>query len=305
MRYLFANRASARLATDITSTSTTIVVSPGEGSLFPSPGVGEAFRLTIVDVTGAYEIVECTARSLDTLTVSRAREGTVARAFSAGSRVELRLTAGVAGRFLQSGALPPLERDLDFNGYAPINVNWSVVSANFDSVRERGVAFVPVTRSLTAGPGLLGGGVLSADRQFELDFATDADMQAGTSTTKVVTPARVSALLATAFSRIEPFPASLPAIVAVPHGFPTRPKRVTVWLRCRQAINGYAVGDLVPVSSARRADSPLALATVIVSSTQIKVVLPNNLRLLSADLSQTVFDVTALHWELLFEAGQS
>jgi hypothetical protein len=95
-----ANNAASRLAGNITNSATTIVLVSGEGALFPVLVAGEWFPATIINSTGAVEIVKVTARSTDMLTVERGQEGTVPSAFVAGDRVELRLTAGVLSGML-------------------------------------------------------------------------------------------------------------------------------------------------------------------------------------------------------------
>ena len=89
-----ANNAVSRLSANITNSSTTINLIPGDGALFPLLGADEWHPATIIDMTGAIEIVRVTARSTDALTVVRAQEGTSARSFSANDRIEVRLTAG-------------------------------------------------------------------------------------------------------------------------------------------------------------------------------------------------------------------
>lgn len=90
----WANNASSTLASSITSGSTSIVLHAGDGALFPTPGNG--YWLTIESGSlaspTAREIVRVSARSSDTLTVSRGRQGTTASAFAAGSRVSFRVT---------------------------------------------------------------------------------------------------------------------------------------------------------------------------------------------------------------------
>ena len=81
------NRAISALAADITDVATSLTVTAGEGAKFPSAG---DFHITIED-----EILKCTARTTDTLTVVRAQEGTTGAAHIAGKSVELRITAGV------------------------------------------------------------------------------------------------------------------------------------------------------------------------------------------------------------------
>lgn len=88
------NNAVGVIASNLLSTSTTITLISGQGGSFPSLGADEYFPATLVKEDGTVEIVKCTARSGDTLTVTRGQEGTAAIAFSAGDRLELRMTAG-------------------------------------------------------------------------------------------------------------------------------------------------------------------------------------------------------------------
>lgn len=96
-QYLYANNARSSLLGNVAPTDPAITLPNGDGALFPMPGSGKTFLLTIEDNTGNIEIVECTARTADTLTVTRGREGTLARAFSASTLVEMRITAGMLG----------------------------------------------------------------------------------------------------------------------------------------------------------------------------------------------------------------
>lgn len=88
-----SNNANATLAASITSSSTSITVTSGQGARFPTLSAGDYFYATLIDTSNNLEIVKCTARSTDVLTVTRAQESTTARAYSAGDRIELRLTA--------------------------------------------------------------------------------------------------------------------------------------------------------------------------------------------------------------------
>lgn len=94
MSVLFANNAASTLAAGITDSATNMTLASGEGAKFPSPSGGSYFMVTIVDDANNIEIVKCTARTTDTLTVVRGQEGTTARAYSTGDKVELRVTAG-------------------------------------------------------------------------------------------------------------------------------------------------------------------------------------------------------------------
>ena len=93
MTLVFANNAAAQLAATATVSDTVLVLGAGEGARFPSPGAGQSFVATIQEGTH-FEIVECTSRTGDNLTVVRAREGTAAQTWGVGSSVTMRNTAG-------------------------------------------------------------------------------------------------------------------------------------------------------------------------------------------------------------------
>lgn len=96
MTVLFTNNATATLASGISSGATAIALTTGQGGLFPSPsGSGlDYFYATIVNASNQIEIVKCTARAGDTLTVLRGQDNTTARAYLSGDSVSLRPTAG-------------------------------------------------------------------------------------------------------------------------------------------------------------------------------------------------------------------
>ena len=118
--YRFTNNASTTLASSIDDQVTAISVAAGEGNKFPLPAQNESFMITVVDVDGNREIMECTQRVLDDLTVVRGQEGTTARSFNAGSRVELRLTAQVMDAMLQKGG-GTMDGTLDMAGNQLVN----------------------------------------------------------------------------------------------------------------------------------------------------------------------------------------
>jgi len=103
MPVLFTNNASATIASSITPSATSIVVSTGQGVEFPTLTGSDYFIATLTDSSNNLEIVKVTARSGDTLTVVRAQEGTTARTYTAGSLIELRITATVLSSFIQTG----------------------------------------------------------------------------------------------------------------------------------------------------------------------------------------------------------
>jgi hypothetical protein len=93
MAVLLKNNTFSFLATSINATDTTISLQSGGGAAFPLLTSPDYFYATLASSTNAREIVKVTARSTDTLTVIRAQEGTTPSSFSAGSRIELRVTA--------------------------------------------------------------------------------------------------------------------------------------------------------------------------------------------------------------------
>lgn len=88
------NNATSTLTASITSTSSTLSIEVADSGKFPVIGQDDWHPLTVVDTAGNMEVMRVTARAGAILTVSRGQEGTVAKAFSAGSRVDVRLTAG-------------------------------------------------------------------------------------------------------------------------------------------------------------------------------------------------------------------
>ena len=104
---LFANNASTTLAGAITNSSLTANLASGTGVLFPSPGAGQYFVGTFTDAaTGLLnEIVWVTNITGDVITMTRAQEGTTAKAWHAGDFFANLWTAGQAA-LLTPGSLP-------------------------------------------------------------------------------------------------------------------------------------------------------------------------------------------------------
>lgn len=104
---LYANNAKSTLASPITSTSTSISLAAGTGSLFPTPGANQFFLITI-ESGGSVEIVDIVGRSGDSLTVrtspslGRGMENTIASTWGTGAAVEMRTTAGILGQFTRT-----------------------------------------------------------------------------------------------------------------------------------------------------------------------------------------------------------
>lgn len=107
---LATNNAESTLASAISATDTSLIVSAGTGAEFPDAVAGESyFKLTLTDAaTGSQvEIVNVTAKAGDIFTIERAQEGTLARAWAANDMVANMMTAdtlNVIAQYMQQAA---------------------------------------------------------------------------------------------------------------------------------------------------------------------------------------------------------
>lgn len=93
----YTDNASTTLAANITSTATSLSVTSGTGSLFPTLTGSQWFVATLIKngVPTTQEIIRVSARSGDNFTtIVRAQEGTTALAWNAGDTVALQPTSG-------------------------------------------------------------------------------------------------------------------------------------------------------------------------------------------------------------------
>jgi hypothetical protein len=167
---LFANNAVGTLAAAYGTTATALTLASGQGVKFPSPGPSEWFAVTVVDPSNNLEVMRCTARTGDTLTVARAQEGTPARNLALGEKMELRLTAAmlvalrdktvdasqiaagsITGGMIQDGSIT--QSDLAANSVgAPQIIDGSVGAAELGAGAAVGnLGFTPVRQG--GGPG--------------------------------------------------------------------------------------------------------------------------------------------------------
>lgn len=99
----FTTRAVSTLAANITAGATALSLSTGDGAKFPPLSVaGEYFIMMLEDSSGHYEFVKATARAGDNCTITRAQDGSVARAWTAGDSIKHILNASVLSLFLQA-----------------------------------------------------------------------------------------------------------------------------------------------------------------------------------------------------------
>ena len=150
--FLFADNASSLLASGITNVQTTIAVTPTTGAIFSAPGAGQVSAITVEDASGDIEVMYCTGRSTDTLTVIRAQEGTTGFAFASGARVEQRVTMGMLGAFLQKNGGDTLAGTTIVSGVLNLGSSGSIQGGEFTGFLRSGPG-------VTAGQIFVSGGV--------------------------------------------------------------------------------------------------------------------------------------------------
>ena len=105
MPVLFSNNAVSSLQVSINASASSITVATADAAAFPQPVLAsDYFMLTLENYLTnpvSREIVKCTSRTGNALTVIRAQEGTTAAAFPSGSTVSHRLTAAILASFVQ------------------------------------------------------------------------------------------------------------------------------------------------------------------------------------------------------------
>lgn len=143
MTQVFKNNAYASLAAELSAVGTLASLATGQGVRFPAPTGGDHFLATLILLDGngaetAWEIVKCTARATDGLTIERAQEGTTARIWPAGTRIELRTTAGTLDSFTdtaQAAAAAPVQSVAGRTGAVTL-ANGDVGLGNVDNTSD-------------------------------------------------------------------------------------------------------------------------------------------------------------------------
>lgn len=102
----FTNFARSKLTVGISTGATTITITGASGALFPALTAGQYFYATIENAALTREIVKVTARTGDTLTVTRAQDNTTALAWNAGDTFALRFNAAAIADVLDLAIIP-------------------------------------------------------------------------------------------------------------------------------------------------------------------------------------------------------
>ena len=163
MSVLLANNATGRLAGSITTSQTSVSLRAGEGSLFPTPSnSNEWFPITFLKSTGEMEIMHCTSRTNDLLTVLRGMEGTAARSWDTGDRAGLRFTEAAFDTLVRDSAVTEAQLAGDpANGLGVAMVNGAVSLEQLAGDPANGLGVALVNGALTQEdlPATSGGGV--------------------------------------------------------------------------------------------------------------------------------------------------
>ena len=147
----FKNNAYGLLNAGITNSATSATLQSGNGARFPSLTGSQYFYATLIDASNNLEIVKCTARSSDVLTIARGAESTTARAYASGDRLELRMTAQ-AIIDATSAAVDIDAGTIDLGGTIStgIRVHTATISSNVTiASTQNGIAAGPLTISAT------------------------------------------------------------------------------------------------------------------------------------------------------------
>ena len=116
----FKNLASSTLQSDVTALATTVTVHADDVAKFPVITGNEYFIVVAVNSAGDFEIMRVTAVVGSTFTVIRAQEGTAAKAFVTGDKIEHRLTAESLVTIVEEASItkPHTSTDADVYGHA-------------------------------------------------------------------------------------------------------------------------------------------------------------------------------------------
>lgn len=152
----FTNNATATLAASITTSSTSITVTTGQGALFPALAAGEFFYATLVDSSNNIEIIKVTARTSDTMTATRGQDGTAGRAYAAGDKLELRPTAATLNNFVQLDAANAFTGNNTHSGVETFSGNVTFAGTNTHSGAETFNGAVTFAGTPTAAAPLTG-----------------------------------------------------------------------------------------------------------------------------------------------------
>ena len=228
---LTKNNAVSTLLAGITSGALSVSCQAGHGARFDSPGAGQIAKLTLYNSAGLREIVHVTARSGDTLTIVRAQEGTTARAWNAIDGMEQTATAAFLNGLSQLDRTETITAVKTFS-QSPII---PTPTPGDNTTKASSTAFVT-------------GAITAAKVSPAFSGTPTAPTAAVTDdSTTLATTAHVKDLLIAA--QPADFVPIANSTVADGHGLGVVPSRFSAHLVCVTTDAGYAVGNIVDVST--------------------------------------------------------
>ncbi len=151
MAVKLANNAISTITASITAAATSVSVQGADAGKFPTLSAGDWHPATMIDNAGNMEIVKVTARAGAVLTIVRAQEGTTAKAFPAGTRIDLRMTAAAFAAIADRDGLKDVAYTGSYNdlidkppGTTTATVGAAVAAANGKATPDDGDTFTGV-----------------------------------------------------------------------------------------------------------------------------------------------------------------
>lgn len=186
----FTNFARTALAVGVGSGDVTMSVTGGTGALFPALTAGQYFYAVLENATLDREIVKVTARSTDTLTVTRGQDNTTARAWVAGDIVSLRLNAAaieeaVVGTLLGANNLSDVANAATARSNIGALASGDNIGAATATTQTAGDNSTKVaTTAYVDASGVAASETVAG----KIEIATAAEVQSGTDTVRAITP---------------------------------------------------------------------------------------------------------------------
>lgn len=177
MSVLVTNNGIGYLLVGINDVEEKVLLKSGQGSRFPSPILDQDwFYITVEDEEGKREVMKCTQRDGDTLTVRRGQDNTMAISFKADCLVELRPCAGLFNDKVDEdtfantvASLKAQIKELELALTMKINNVQTTSSADLDAYKQTASeTFLPFT-----------GGELIGELRSNSNIITTAKVQAG------------------------------------------------------------------------------------------------------------------------------
>jgi hypothetical protein len=130
--FLFKDNVSTLLSSLVNAGDASINVTATTGANFPVPSYPTSqLAVTVEDTSGNIEVMYVTGIATDVLSVTRGEEGTPEQNFASGSRVEMRVTSGVLGSFLQKKGGDTLTGSTAVNGVIALGSTGSIQGGEF------------------------------------------------------------------------------------------------------------------------------------------------------------------------------